>query len=298
METQILEILTKDLHTRWLSTPKHVWIRGEATDDDIDAIKEAGAESQFDPLRLRSTLLADLQQGRAYLVSRQLMNKSTGTCFAHVHLILPNEVQSKDAIPWEIWAKILLLFGSPGSAAHRCQKKGPWRIILFGSLHRRKLPNPGEPVDAEHLNGGYAYPGNPRSVVIYRLEEATRVLLHELLHACGSDDFDAPVEIREVRTESWTEVFLVIVLSKGTLQTAKRLWKQQAQWIRNQEEILRNMYGVNTIDQYAWRYIVGRRNFLEGLGFQFPTLGYPNDFLRVWGPVSRFTYPLFPHPYN
>lgn len=298
MQAQILEILVKEIHTRWLSTPKHVWIRSEATDDDIDAIKEAGEVSQFDPLRLRSTLLADLQQGRAYLVSRQLINKSTGVCFAHVHLILPNEVQPQHAIPWDLWAKILLLFGSPGSAAHRCREGGPWRILLFGSLQRRKLPNPGEPVDAAHLNGGYAYPGKPRSVVIYRLEEASRVLLHELLHACGSDDFEVPLELREVRTESWAEVFLVIVLAKGSVQAARRLWKQQAQWIRNQEEILRNLYRVNSIDDYAWRYTVGRRAFLEGLGFQFPIPENPNTFLEIWGPVSRFTYPLFTHPYN
>lgn len=298
MEDQIFDVLVKQIHTRWLSTPKHVWIRSEATVDDIDAIRAAGALSQFDPLKLRSTLLTDLQNGKAHLVSRQLINKSTGKTFAHVHFILPNEVQAKDAIPWELWAKILLLFGSPGSAAHRCEKQGPWRILLFGSLQKRELPNPGQVVGAEHLNGGYANSGNPRSVVIYRLEEATRVLIHELLHACGSDDLDAPVEIREVRTESWAEVFLVSVLAKGSIQAAKRLWKQQSQWIRDQEEILRKLYHVNSMGDYAWRYTVGRRAFLETIGFSFPEPNPPHTFFERWGPSSRFTYPLFTHPYN
>jgi hypothetical protein len=295
VQTLLLETLTKQLHTRWLSTPKHVWIRGETTKDDIEAIKEAGAPSQFDPLRLRAQLLDDVLKGKAHIFSRQLVNKSTGKCSAHVHLLLPNEVQPQQAIPWALWAKILLLFGSPGSAGHRCEGKGPWRIILFGSQHKRQLPELGKSVDAAHVNGGYAYPGQPRSVVLYRLEEATRVLLHELLHACGSDDFDAPVEIREVRTESWAEVFLTVVLAKGSVQAAQRLWLLQAQWISDQETLLRSLYHVNQMKDYAWRYTVGRRAFLESQGFVFPLPNTPQYFFTTWGPSSRFTNPLLTH---
>jgi len=280
MQSEVLETLTKQIHTRWMTMAKHVWIRGTATDDDIDAIKEAGKESRFDPLRLRSGLLEDVKKGKAHLVSRHLVNKSTGKCFASVHLILPVTVQPKDAIPWALWEKILLLFG-------RSQK--PWRILIFGSLSKRERPTHNQPLGPSHLNGGYAYPGDPRSVVLYRLEEATRVLVHELLHACGSDDMSLSESEREVRTESWAELFLIAVLAKGMVSFANRMWKQQAQWIRDQEEIVALAHGVKGEGDYAWRYISGRRAYLESFGMTFPLPSTP--LTGLIGNSSRFTNP-------
>jgi hypothetical protein len=236
---------------------KSQWIRDAPTKNDIEAVREAGqGDSLFDPLKLRSNLFDDLKQGRAELLCRRLI----GPVSAKVLVVIPKG--RKPFLSWKLWADIFHAFGS-------C-KNGPWRIILYCSSAKRMFPPQGQEPNQQHVNGGYAFPNDPSSIVIYREEEATRVLVHELLHACGSDNMSNSEEMREVLTESWAEVFLIGVLANGSLQKAKSLWKHQAQWIVDQEYVLRNEYGVNSPSDYAWRYIVGRRDVLEKLGLRFP----------------------------
>jgi hypothetical protein len=152
-----------------------------------------------------------------------------------------------------------------------------WRVIWFAHPRKREFPeasNQKEPeanalnaslhneaIQPLHVNGGYAYACQPETIVIYREEEAGRVLVHELLHAACTDDMKNPEEIREVLTESWAELFLIAVLAKGSLAKAKKLWRMQAQWIIDQETVLKG-YGVLTPLNYAWRYTVGRREIM------------------------------------
>lgn len=295
MEKEILKELTQSIQTRWLTSPKLVWIREVPTDDDLKAIKEAGKESPFDPLLLRATLFKELERGDAKLHCRHLLQQTTGKLLAKVLLILPNNVPVKDALPWNIWMRIFNAMGSPGLS---CHSTGPWRVILFGSLARRERPPIKEPLGPAHVNGGYAYPSDPQSIVIYRLEEATRVLLHELLHACGSDNMALSEPEREVRTESWAELYLIAILAKGSVYHANRMWKQQAKWIREQEEILTLLHGVESPEDYAWRYTVGRRMYLEAFGFQFSEPEGPHVFMTIWGNTSRFTYPFLNTRYD
>jgi hypothetical protein len=234
------------------------WIRDAPTDDDIESVKKAGeADSSFDPLLLRSTLLNDVKEGRAELSCRRLLGPvSAKVLFIHERGTTPS-------INWRVWANIFLAFG-------KCKKGGAWRVIFFVSSATRNLPPFGEAPGQKHVNGGYAIPNDPSSIVIYRNEEATRVLVHELLHACGSDNMSNSEPMREVLTESWAEIFLIAVLANGSLKKAKQLWKIQSQWIVNQEFVLRNEYNVNYPSDYAWRYTVGRREVMEKLGLYFP----------------------------
>jgi hypothetical protein len=155
--------------------------------------------------------------------------------------------------PWATWGRILQWFGSY------------YQIYLYSSKQQRILPDSGA-VGAEHVNGGYTFPCRKDSVIIYRYEEATRVLIHELLHASCTDNMNNPVEIREAATETWAEFFLVAVLSKGNLQKAKKLWLIQDHHIQDLNYTLYNFYNVKTLRDYASRYTILREKVLESFG--------------------------------
>jgi hypothetical protein len=106
--------------------------------------------------------------------------------------------------------------------------------------------------------------------VIYREEEVARVLIHELLHAACTDNMEDPVELIEAKTETWAELFLVALCSKGSMTEAQRLWAIQSQWISNQNAKLQKEYGVVGPEDYAWRYTVGRELILRSLKIELP----------------------------
>jgi hypothetical protein len=68
--------------------------------------------------------------------------------------------------------------------------ESPWSVdVVFAAVDApRKLPQqPGEPVGPEHLNGGVTAIATGR-VLVYREEDAEKVLVHELVHRFGLDD--------------------------------------------------------------------------------------------------------------
>ena len=103
-------------------------------------------------------------------------------------------------------------------------------------------------------------------VVIYRFEEATRVLLHELLHTACFDK-EKGVEELEVCTEAWTELYLCALLSKGSASKFNKLWTQQVNWMVEQANSLKVERNVATPADYAWRYMLGKKEYLEQRGF-------------------------------
>lgn len=234
-----------------LSDPACQWVRDEPTQDDLNHILREGLEvSKFDPLQLRKTMLDDLQVGKAELLCRR--------CQYGKVLVIVNPEQ-KQQIPWKLFGQIFRAFGNR-----------QWRVVLFAHPALRSYPQaPNQPGPAE-VNGGYAYPGKPESIIIYRLEECARVLVHELLHAAGTDNMNHDETLRETLTESWAEIFLTAIQSNGSMRKAMRLWKIQAQWIVDQETRLVNEYGVIDDSHYTYRYTVARRRVLEGWGFPFP----------------------------
>lgn len=250
------------IHNNLKSAKKVVWIRDEPTDDDIEhVLKEGSSDSQFDPLRLRAATLADLKAGKAKLVTRRCYN-------AKVLAVVYDQ-----EIPWELFGKIFSAFG---------YAKKPWRLLWFANPTKRTYDPRKEPGPAE-MNGGYTYPCTPDTIVVYREEEAARVLIHELLHAACTDNMDDPVELREAKTETWAEIFLAVICG-GTNQKAQAIWDIQAQYIADQEFAMRQS-GVNSPKNYAWRYTVARRAFLEKLGFRLPEPSYKISL------SSRLTHP-------
>lgn len=246
------------------------WVRDEPTEDDLQHIIKEGIEtpSEFDPLHLRKQVIDDLHAGKAKLVVKR------GPFAKVLAIVYPDTV-----IPWNTFADIFRAFGEPATG------NPTWRILWFAHPKKREFPSPESKhapftiqqkninasfhlnqVQPVHINGGYAYPCQPETIVIYREEEVCRVLVHELLHAACTDNMKHPEWMREVLTETWAEIFLIAILAKGSMGKAKKLWKIQAQWIADQESVLKGVYGVISPESYAWRYTVGRRQALLRLG--------------------------------
>ena len=237
------------------------WVRDEPTQDDLDHILKEIAPSPFD-LILRQEVYDDLKAGKAKLVTKR------GPTAKVLAIVYPDT-----KIPWDTFGKIFQAFGE--SAAKQ------WRLVWFANKKPRIIPS-GKP-KAFHMNGGYTY-ACQSDIVIYREEEVERVLVHELLHAACTDNMNDPEEIREVLTESWAELFLIAIIAT-TPAKAKKLWAIQAQWIVDQETVLKKF--VKTPADYAWRYTVGRRQVLEGLGLRFPQPSQDPAFML--GKSLRFT---------
>ena len=284
------------------------WVRDEPTEDDLTHILKETTLSPFDPLKLREEVYNDLKAGKAKLVTKR------GPTAKILAIVYPDT-----KIPWATFGKIFQAFGEPFSRAtsgepfsratsgeplSRATSGQPakgqkqWRLVWFANKKQRTFPERAPTaanltpthslrVEPLHINGGYAYACQPETIVIYREEEAARVLVHELLHASCTDNMNQPEEIREVLTESWAEVFLIAILS-STPAKAKKLWASQAQWIVDQETVLKG-YGVTSPADYAWRYTVGRRGVLEGLGLRFPRPSQDPAFMI--GGSLRFTSP-------
>lgn len=256
LDTVVDQVATK-LHSSF------VWVRDEPTQEDLDHIVKETEASRFDPLKLRHEMLAAYRQGRAKLLCRR------GPFAKMLVLAYPG-----DPIPWKLFARIFLAFGPPPASLGASS----WRVVLFANPAPRLFPavstNLPVVVSEErwpaHVNGGYAYPSSPTSVILYRLEEAPRVLVHELLHAAGTDDLNKPEFMREALTESWAELFLVAIQANGSKRKAKQLWTQQAQWIADQNAKLEQMYGIQKPQDYPWRYTVARGEVFASMGLGLP----------------------------
>lgn len=213
--------------------------------------QQSQSDSNFDTLALRSSLWNKLEKGEARLLCKTCQNAKV------VYIQTKREEP-----PWDLWGRILQWLGPPASG-------GKWRIFWFPASVKREYPRAGEEVGPSSINGGYSYPCRSDAIVIYRLEEATRVLVHEILHAACCDP-DAPLPIKEANTETWAELMLVAILSQGSERKGAYLWKIQSQWIANQNDILRRRFGVEGPDDYAWRYTLGRESILESLKISLP----------------------------
>ena len=266
----VLENLTEEVDKLY-KTPTQEWVDDTVTEHDKKILKtEAEQESPFDKLNLKRNLNNSLNQGNAHTI----VKRNGG---ARVVILRENKNQNEE-YPWGIWARIFQWFGNPKDG-------GIWQIYLYSSDVKRVLPSDG-PIGAEHLNGGYTYPCRGDCIVIYRYEEATRVLVHELLHAACTDDQNKQVELREAATEAWAELFLVALMSKGSAKKAHQLWKVQDHYIQDLNYTVRNFHHVNKPEDYGSRYTILREDVFKQFGVKLDPNYKPK---RVT--ISRFTTP-------
>lgn len=253
-----------------LEQPSPKWLPDSPSQKELLAFEtEAARDSQFDPLQLRPTLWKHTVEGRAKILCK--------SC-AYAKVLWIQEIDSGIEPPWDQWARIFQWLGH----SHTGEK---WVVYWFPAHIKRVLPLKGQVVGPESINGGYCFPCQPASIVVYRYEEATRVLIHEVLHAACTDPPFASLSIKEATTETWAELFLVALCSKGSIEKAKQMWKLQSQWVASQNAALQRYYHVKSPEDYAWRYTVGRAYILEDLRISLPS---PK---QQTGNSSRLTHP-------
>lgn len=194
----------------------------------------------------------DLEEGRAEILC-------SSCAYGKVHWIRPK--YTRIAPRWKVWGRILQWYGGDPT----------WRIFWFPSPSKREMPSPGEPLTPGHINGGYTMPCETRSIVIYRKEDAERVLMHELQHASCLDNMKDPVEMREAKTEFWAELFMVALFSHGSQERGARLWKLQSQWIVDQNHTLRTLHGIQGPKDYVWRYTLGKELVAQQMRIRLPS---------------------------
>lgn len=204
--------------------------------------KECMTDSEFDPHNRRKIMYENVVNGTAHMIKRTCPH---GTVIA----LLESPTQMED-IPWELWGRILRLYTEDGHP--------PFTVFLLANTHLRTFPAGHRPITAVNINGGYTYPCNRQTIVIYRAEDATRVLLHELMHSCCLDNHKLGVDRVEAATEAWAELIYMVLLSQGKRKECSELIHLQSDWmIKQNAKVKMHMKDPDSME-FPWRYTIGK----------------------------------------
>ena len=239
--------------------PAPTWKKSQITPADLQTIKKESDGGPFDTLNIRNHMYNAFADGKAQIFAHE----------SDVGRIITLTEESLDPTPLEIWGRLMRVFGQADST------KRP-QVIWFASRHMREFPARGQPIEPQHVNGGYCMACNPDTVVIYRREDATRVLIHELLHGfCTDKPLTATykTEHLETETEAWAELILAAAREIGIASPDGKplpyALNAQLEWVALQNAELKTHHGVHKSTDYGWRYTVGKETALHTLGF-FP----------------------------
>lgn len=218
----------------------------------IERISEAADEHAFiDPENKKGAMWRAVLNGRGSFF--------VADCgIARVYWIseLPIE-EAQEEVDWDLWGRIFQAFGKARSAR--------WEAVVFAMDRPRVFPEEGQLIGPAHINGGAARSCVPNSILIVRKEEATRVLIHELLHAGCTDDMSRPTDDIEGWTEAWAEWFLCALVS-DTQHKFDVLWRKQVAWALAQADKCYKRGHIRSIEDYGARYIVRRIHVWRRLG--------------------------------
>ena len=254
--------------------PAPIWTVSHTIDPkDMEYLhNECTVGSEFDPNNRRKTMYNDMLSGR--------VSTMVSTCpYGKVITILENADQVLD-IPWPLWGRIMRLYAE--------KEHPPFKVFFLANTHMRTFPENG-PITPENINGGYTYPGNRETIMIYRAEDATRVLLHEMMHSCSLDNHANGVDQVEAETEAWAELVYVALLSKGVKKDFNELLRKQAEWMRKQNMKVKQYMRQPESKEFPWRYTIGKEdvwrkwNIFESKGRPFVSIG---NSLRLTYPPS------------
>lgn len=145
-----------------------------------------------------------------------------------------------------------------------------YTIYWFLSPNKRIFPPKNESPTAINVNGGYCQACKPNTIVIYRIEDAVRVLIHELMHAACCDDHSKSIPSIEAETEAWAELFYSMLMANEYGLSPQESWAIQSGWSAGQNERLRSLHNVNRPSDYAWRYTVGKEMVWRRWGLFVP----------------------------
>lgn len=202
--------------------------------------RECRAESEFDPDQTRLEMWEGWKAGQLQGVLRRC-------AYGQVFAVLDRSFAPED-IPWELWGRILRLY---------TERTSPFCVYLFAKDRPRRFPrSPASPIQPTHINGGYTYPCKKDAILIYRAEDATRVLIHELQHASCLDHPQLGVDRVEAETEAWAELWYVALYSGGDPAAFQNALRRQSAWMLTQNKKVRRWIGNTRV--FPWRYTVGK----------------------------------------
>lgn len=240
--TPFLEILIDRVkHEYSLSPPRYSDCK--ITPQMMSAIqKECTTQNEIDTENMRYFIYNHaFVNGRAPVLCRKS---------AHGTLIVALESAEQEAdIPWETWFRILRLF----------HKTKHITALILARTTKRIAPLPGRSIEPVHINGGSTYSCSPETICVYRAEDATRVLIHELFHAMCSDNHADGVDWVEAKTEAWAEVAYSAIIAKGKRTATVTALKKQLEWMEIQNHGIRTHYmRTDKPSEFPWRYTIGK----------------------------------------
>jgi len=230
------------------SQPEIIWENTEVDSKDLQFLKdECYKDSEFDPINKRKMMFDLMISGKLFVI--------VGKCKYGQVMAIFETIDQIDEMPWDLWGRILRMFSEP--------LRKPFKIFFLASRALREFPLGNEPITPENINGGYTYRCNPETVIIYRAEDATRVLIHELQHSCCLDKAENGVDIVEAETEAWAELFYVAILSQGKKYIFKDLLQRQSEWIIKQNKKVKKHMANPDSMEFPWRYTIGKEEVWE-----------------------------------
>jgi hypothetical protein len=256
------------------SEPK--WERADISDSDMRYLtEECNKTSEFDETNKRKKMYDEMIKGNKVIVKSKCQYGELITIF--------DKAEQMAEMPWGLWARILRLF-SENNKKHK-----PFKVFFLADTSLRKFPKDKEPIKPENINGGYTYRCDHETILIYRAEDATRVLIHELQHSCCLDKIENGVDLIEAETEAWAELFYIAILSKGHKNIFDDLLKKQSAWIISQNKKVRQYMNNPNSMEFPWRYTLGKEEVWRRWGIlntQYQSISLNNS-LRLTYPPSQ-----------
>ena len=261
------------------SKPDVIWKKEQVGREDLEFLKkECMKDSDFDLLNKRKTMYDKMIQKQAHLLFYKCK---------YGQILTICEDDQINQIPWSLWGRILRMFyeGKKFKVFFLAHKSP--RVFPKGEITPENI-NAEFSITPENINGGYTYQCNPETIVIYRAEDATRVLIHEIQHALCLDKHENGVDAVEAETEAWAELIYIGILSGGKKCIFDDMLNRQSEWIVKQNaKVKKHMKHM----EFPWRYTVGKEevwrrwniltNFKSSLKVNSLRLTFPpNDLLK------------------
>ncbi len=262
MKSPIIDTLIYNTHHEF-TLPEPEWKIGDFMIHEMDFLKkECEKESPFDPNSRRQIIYSKLVTGDYPILIRECN-------YGKVIVIIPS-LEISQHIPWGLWGRILRMYSE--------QLGQKFTIYFLPDDSLREFPEKDMPITPANINGGYTYNCNKTSIVIYRAEDATRVLIHELMHACCLDKHEKGIDIVEAETEAWAELIYIGMISEGKKYIFNSLLQRQSEYMRKQNKKVReHMKDPNSME-FPWRYTIGKEEVWRrwGILIQDNVLPYIN----------------------
>lgn len=219
-----------------------LWTKTSLTRSDYSFLEEeCMKDSEFDPYNARKNIYLKMKNAELSYETRKCK-------YGQIFVVYENGIQSND-IPWNLWGRILRMFSNNSI---------PFKVFLLTNTHLRKFPKNNLAIKPENINGGYTYPCDHESIIIYRAEDATRVLIHELMHSSCLDKMENGIDMVEAETEAWAELLYIAFLSQGKRALFLKLLENQSNWMVEQnKKVKKHMNDPKSIE-FPWRYTIGK----------------------------------------